>query len=278
MCLSVVLSRPPIRDALGADVTMSKRGPKSAPKTGAKKPEPKTLLPEELPAKKPVARRPPAKRPPAEKLPAKLPAAKQPATKKSTAKKPVAKTEDGGGQCQTDEPERRPSKQGEDEKRRPQARNAAARPLPTPPRIERPHSRPAATPPALCHALTASSPLHEQAHESARSVVLARWLTLLVMILLSVARRCGLQRLPCVIISSPYALPRRRRRSLFLAALVLCMPIGRAAAGCERPLEVWIATNQARGARVSAAATPRNPPPQANQSHPGHERGTTVQL
>ena len=147
ICLSVVLSRPPIRDALGADVTMSKRGPKSAPKTGAKKPEPKTLLPEELPAKKPVARRPPAKRPPAEKLPAKLPAAKQPATKKSTAKKPVAKTEDEGSQCQADEPERRPSKQGEDEKRRPQARNAAARPLPTPQRIERPHSRPAATPP-----------------------------------------------------------------------------------------------------------------------------------
>ena len=157
MCLSVVLSWPVIHDALSTDVTMPEGGPKSAPKkSGAEKPAAKNLLPKKIPAKKPAAKRPPAEKPPAEQLPAKPPAAKLPAAKKSTAKKPVAKTEDGGGQCQTDEPERRPSKQGEDEKRRPQARNAAARPLPTPPRIERPHSRPDATP--VCHALTQVRP------------------------------------------------------------------------------------------------------------------------
>ena len=113
-----------------------------------------------------------------------------------------------------------------------------------------------------CHAClprpNPSSPAPEQVHESARPVVLARWLALLVALFLDVARRCGWQRLTCVAIPSPCALP-RRRHSLFLSALILCMPIGRAAAGCERPLGEWIAINQVRGARESTPRTHARP-------------------
>ena len=133
MCLSVVLSRPVIRDALSTDVTMPEGGPKSAPKkSGAEKPAAKNLLPKKIPAKKSAAKRPPAEKPPAEQLPAKPPAANQSAAKKSTAKKPVAKTEDEGCQYRTNEPKRKTRKHGGDEKGQSQARNAAARPLPHP--------------------------------------------------------------------------------------------------------------------------------------------------
>ena len=257
MCLSVVLSRPVIRDALSTDVTMPEGGPKSAPKkSGAEKPAAKNLLPKKIPAKKPAAKRPPAEKPPAEQLPAKPPAANQSAAKKSTAKKPVAKTEDEGCQYRTNEPKRKTRKHGGDEKGQPQARNAAARPLPHPAL----HRASAFAP--RCHAClprpNPSSPAPEQVHESARPVVLARWLALLVALFLDVARRCGWQRLTCVAIPSPCALP-RRRHSLFLSALILCMPIGRAAAGCERPLGEWIAINQVRGARESTPRTHARP-------------------
>ena len=260
MLLSAGLTPPVIRDAPGADPTMPEGGSNSV----AEK-----LLPEN---KKLVNREPPAEMALSEKSLVQLP----PAKKESTAEKTVAKTEDEGGPrpgpaCRTNGPKTTPRKQGEADDH-PEARTTAVRPCPAPSCTARLHRGALSSrlPPNLPQ-LPVCTP--EQAHES---VVLMYWLALLVAFLLRPVRSCGWLRLPCVTISSPYALPRRCQHHLFLVALVLC--IGRASSSCDRPAGEWVAVDQVRDAprilRPPTMATQRHVPPQSPAPRRNRTRST----